>query len=319
YQYAKYARENDKPVPNWNELLKKRPPMLRFWYRSSPRPMVATGYRDSSLTPGIVTEDDPPFTTSGMIFVFLDLDGRLISFETIPAQREDKPGAATPVDWSLLFAAAGLDLKALTPAEPIWNSLASSDTRAAWTGTWPGSTRPLRVEAAALHGKPVWFSLFGPWTPAWRENPDQSTKGQRAGAIILVAVACTVMLGAILFAYRNYRARRSDPPGALRLGLFVFAVQLALWVFRAHFTMSISAFGLLVMAISTSLFWGVMVALVYLALEPYVRRRWPHSIISWSRLLLGRWRDPLVGRDVLFGFVLGIFWVIVIQLFIGYL
>jgi len=127
------------------------------------------------------------------------------------------------------------------------------------------------------------------------------------------------MLGVILFAYRNYRARRSDPPGALRLGLFVFAVQLALWVFRAHFTMSISAFGLLVMAISTSLFWGVMVALVYLALEPYVRRRWPHSIISWSRLLLGRWRDPLVGRDVLFGFVLGIFWVIVIQLFIAYL
>src|SRR5438552_2857901 len=318
-QYEQYAKQNDKPVPNWDDLLKKSPPILRFWYRSSPQLMVATDYRESSLTPGIVTENDPPFTAPGMVSIILDLDGRLISFESIPPQREDRPEGIKPVDWSPLFAAAGLDPKALISSQPIWNSLASSDTRAAWTGTWPGSTRPLRLEAAALHGKPVSFSLFGPWTPAWRQNPDQSTKAQQAGAIILVIVACTVMLGAIFFAYRNYQVRRTDPRGALRLVLFVFAVQMALWIFRAHFTMSISTFGGIVIAISTSLFWGVMVALVYLALEPYVRRRWPHSIISWSRLLLGRWRDPLVGRDVLFGFVLGTFWVIVIQLFIAYL
>jgi len=318
-QYEQYAKQNDKPVPNWDDLLKKSPPILRFWYRSSPQLMVATDYRESSLTPGIVTENDPPFTAPGMVSIILDLDGRLISFESIPPQREDRPEGIKPVDWSPLFAAAGLDPKALISSQPIWNSLASSDTRAAWTGTWPGSTRPLRLEAAALHGKPVSFSLFGPWTPAWRQNPDQSTKAQQAGAIILVIVACTVMLGAIFFAYRNYQVRTTDPRGALRLVLFVFAVQMALWIFRAHFTMSISTFGGIVIAISTSLFWGVMVALVYLALEPYVRRRWPHSIISWSRLLLGRWRDPLVGRDVLFGFVLGTFWVIVIQLFIAYL
>src|SRR5262249_47175805 len=39
----------------------------------------------------------------------------------------------------------------------------------------------------------------------------------------------------------------------------------------------------------------------YLALEPDLRQRWPHRIISWSRLLAGRWRDPLVGRDLLVG------------------
>src|SRR5437588_224560 len=38
-----------------------------------------------------------------------------------------------------------------------------------------------------------------------------------------------------------------------------------------------------------------------------------------SGVLLGRWRDPLVGRDILFGLVLGSFWVIVVQMFIGYL
>jgi len=46
---------------------------------------------------------------------------------------------------------------------------------------------------------------------------------------------------------------------------------------------------------------------LYLALEPYVRRYWPQAIISWTRVLAGRWRDPLVGRDVLYGAVLGIF------------
>jgi len=39
-----------------------------------------------------------------------------------------------------------------------------------------------------------------------------------------------------------------------------------------------------------------------------VRRHWPQTIVSWSRLSGGRWRDPLVGRDALFGVCLGVFW-----------
>src|SRR5262249_32491412 len=35
--------------------------------------------------------------------------------------------------------------------------------------------------------------------------------------------------------------------------------------------------------------------------EPYVRRRWPQTLISWSAVLIGRLRDPVVGRDVLIG------------------
>jgi serine/threonine-protein kinase len=40
---------------------------------------------------------------------------------------------------------------------------------------------------------------------------------------------------------------------------------------------------------------------MYLALEPYVRRRWPWRVVAWNRLLEGRFRDPLVGRDLLLG------------------
>jgi serine/threonine-protein kinase len=40
---------------------------------------------------------------------------------------------------------------------------------------------------------------------------------------------------------------------------------------------------------------------MYIALEPFVRRRWPDVLIGWSRLLAGKFRDPLVGRDLLIG------------------
>ena len=46
--------------------------------------------------------------------------------------------------------------------------------------------------------------------------------------------------------------------------------------------------------------------LLYLALEPYVRRFWPATLVSWSRLMARQWRDPLVGRDILFGVALGV-------------
>ena len=98
-----------------------------------------------------------------MTHVELDHQGRLTYFETIPAQKLDAPLQAAPVDWTPLFTLAGLDVAQLKSDEPLWNWLAASDTRAAWTGTWPDSGRPLRVEAAALGGRPVAFMAAGPW------------------------------------------------------------------------------------------------------------------------------------------------------------
>src|SRR5207245_5320331 len=50
---------------------------------------------------------------------------------------------------------------------------------------------------------------------------------------------------------------------------------------------------------------GMIAFLLYLAVEPYFRRRWPKLLIGWTRLLSGRFRDPMVGRDVLIGTVVG--------------
>jgi hypothetical protein len=46
--------------------------------------------------------------------------------------------------------------------------------------------------------------------------------------------------------------------------------------------------------------------MMYLALEPFIRRKSPHVLVSWARLLSGEWRDTLVGRDVLTGLACGV-------------
>ena len=45
---------------------------------------------------------------------------------------------------------------------------------------------------------------------------------------------------------------------------------------------------------------------MYISLEPHLRRVWPRALISWTRLLSGQVRDPLVGRDVLIGMFVGV-------------
>jgi hypothetical protein len=54
--------------------------------------------------------------------------------------------------------------------------------------------------------------------------------------------------------------------------------------------------------------------LYYLAFEPFVRRLWPETLISWSRLLAGRFRDPRVGRDLLLGALYGVVATLLVQL-----
>jgi len=94
----------------------------------------------------------------------------------------------------------------------------------------------------------------------------------------------------------------------------LFAVQVGLWLLRGHFVAAMGIFGELVIAISTALFYALVIWTLYLALEPYVRRHWPQAIISWSRILAGQVRDPIVGRDVLFGTALGLSWALIYQI-----
>src|SRR5579862_7809658 len=204
--------------PNWNNVIQHRPSLLNFWRRESPDYLVTGQIKSNLLTPGIIDINDPPPTLSGMTEVSLDPRGRLIRFESIPPQRDDTaPASPQPYDWHQLFMLAGLDISQYQPAQPIWNSLATSDQRAAWTGVWPGTTTALRIEAAAWHGKPVFFRLIGDWTdPERMVSPDKSAS--KAPQVLLVVFFLALLAGAVWLARLNYVRRKSDPQGALRIG-----------------------------------------------------------------------------------------------------
>jgi serine/threonine-protein kinase len=272
-----------------------QPSAIRFWYRSSPRFLVATGNN------GQVSDVDPPMTISGMISVQLDTHGRLLRFAAVPKEVDPAAENPQPADWSQLFTAAGLDPAKFKPAIPSWTPLATSDMRKAWTGP-----EALRVEGASWKGKPIYFHVIGPWTrPGRQETPPISTT-QKAGMVFGLITMSILLVGACVLARRNVKMGRGDRRGAMRLAGVLFLITVAGWALSAHHAPQIDEFSLVARGLSTALMIAALVWLLYIALEPYVRRRWPQTMISWSRILEGRWRDPLVGSHVLIGIATGI-------------
>jgi hypothetical protein len=305
--------ERDHSQRDWSRLASERPSPLTFLYRRSPRPLIGGEFHHDLLTPGLVTSDDPPPIISGMAHVSLDHEGRLRAFEAIPEQHEEKDSAAAPVEWAPLFTLAGLDPATLTPVAPRWNWLSGPDTRMAWTGKWPGSDRELRVEAGARAGRPVAFLMSGAWTTPSREAP-ASNFAELFIALVLIGFAVAIIVSCALLARKNLRDGRGDRTAAFRLGCAVVVALWMLWLCQGHFTASIGVFGAFLITVCTTVSYGVLFWAIYLALEPFVRRHWPQTLVSWTTLLGGRVRDPIVGRDLLVGVAVGVAIPLIIRL-----
>jgi predicted Ser/Thr protein kinase len=292
--YQNYAERQAKPVACRNQLARGQPPLVLFWFRQSPQPLAPLNFAN-----GIVSRADPPPINSGMVGLDLDPEGRLIRFDAVPPQVEAQPDSPRPPDWTALFTAAGLDMTRFASAEPQWLPLAGFDARAAWTGSYAGvPDLQLRVEAASWHGKLVFFRVIGPSSRPERMQPAQL----QAGDLVFFSLAFALLGLAAFTAWRNFRSGRGDVQGASRLAAFAFGVESLEWLCTAHQVGLLSVEGMIMWAAFTAGFLWTL----YMALEPYVRRRWPQSMISWSRLLGGGFRDPLVGGHMLAGVAMGI-------------
>jgi hypothetical protein len=311
-EFMTYVRQNDKPAPRWTEVLAQRPSPLQFWYRQSSEALTAITFHTDLLTPGIVRPDDPPPITSGMIQVDLDHNGLLTFFEAIPVQRQETPIQPSTVDWRPLFVLSGLEMARFQPTEPLWNWLASPDTRAAWTGVWPGTNRTLRVEAAAFGGRPVAFMLAGPWRTPWR-MPEPASAVTTTYFLLLMATSGAVLVIGIVLARSNLRAGRGDRRGAARLAVWMTTLLLGLWMCSVHVVVDATLIVMFLLAVCTSVAYGALLWTVYLALEPFVRRHWPQVLVSWTNVLSGRLSDPVVGRDVLVGVGLGVWFYLIFR------
>jgi Protein kinase domain len=301
-----YLQDHQKTRGRWRVLETGRPASIVFWYRQSPRLLRPQGFF-SSFGTGEVSPDDPPIDVSGMIFVMLDMQGRLLHFQFVTPQNDPPPSQSERVDWSSLFAAGGLQQSAYRTAQPQWTPLAWGDSRAAWLGSVPGNPDiPERIEAAANHGRPIYFDVIYPWTKADRSVPFTQTAREKLSTVILLTLFVSLLIASLFVMRRNLRLQRTDTRGALRLGATVILAFLTIWLFRAHHVPSIDEFDSILIALAWALLGTTVITVLYLALEPYVRRRDPHTLISWSRLLAGQLRDPLVGRDLLIGAAYGV-------------
>lgn len=140
------------------------------------------------------------------------------------------------------------------------------------------------------------------------ENRQSVQRGLSFAAFhaIMVTLFAAMMVAAAILTRRNLRRGRGDRRGAFRIAMFVFVVSLAGWMLLTSRGAKLLSWPVFAMGLQIALFWAFLIWLYYIALEPFVRRVWPRTLISWNRLLAGRWRDPLVGRDLLIGALFGV-------------
>jgi hypothetical protein len=301
--YMAYLEKTVPEATRWSSLATADGPTIQFWYRSSPRLMVPTS--DS----GMPSLQDPPVIITGMISIFLDPRGRLNEFLAVPPQTDtakDLPPAQT--DWSRAFAAAGLAMNQFTPDTPQWLPRLYADQRAAWTGPLPDPPQTtVRVEMAAYRGRVTYFSIIGPWTQPTRMVEEPRTTQARVLAAVTSSMGVSLLVMIAVLARHNLNVGRGDRRGAARFAAFVLGVWFFVWLIGGRHVLDVSVDSSDFFShVSSALFNTGLLWLVYIALEPYVRRHSPEILMSWTRLLAGERRDPRVGRDVLIGVAVGI-------------
>jgi hypothetical protein len=291
--------KSDPSPTKWDDIGKMRPGVMYFRYRDSSGLLVASNRE------GRITDHDPPMTQLGTRRVDLDAHGRLILFLAVPPQQvSPTPAAPRSVDWSKFFAFAGGDIDGLRPVPSSWTAPVESDEKRAWEGFYRGAPeRKVRIEAASLRGKPVWFRIIGSWA-----RPTQTDVRPPGGPGLAFDIITGILLVlAIFLARRNLRRGRGDWRTARRLAVVVFLIMAAGNLLRAdHVSDAGQERFIIERAVAWALFFAAQVCVLYLALEPYVRRRWPRTLIGWTRLFAGRVRDPMIGRDLAVGTCAGI-------------
>ena len=314
----------DTSARRWDKLRRDRPAPIDFWYRLSPRPMGTQG------PTGVVTMEDPPQIDPGMIAVRMTPRGRLRELAVIDpdaywprSAREGEPlvqgppavgPPLSPVDWAPLFVATGLDQTKFEAVEPERIPPVFADARAAWKGVYPESPdEPVTVEAAALRGRVVAFRLVETRYPqAQIKAPTERSGTQLWGQVLAWGVFVLTLVGAGVLARQNIAARRGDRHGAIGVAVFVLLMSLAGSVLTADTLRSVDApLGNVGWMLGAALLTATYYGLLYIAVEPYVRRVWPETLISWTRLTTGRLTEPLVGQSLLAGSVVGMVGVVV--------
>jgi uncharacterized membrane protein len=235
--------------------------------------------------------------------VVLDGAGRLREFRANPYDAHALTPAVQP---DTVFRAAGLDMAAFTEVSPSFVPATASDQLRSWKGQHPKIPQAgLTVDLAFWKGYVTEATVHFDWGKAAIVPPPADSLASRMRGILILGIAVSGLLGAVFLARRNWKLGRIDAKGALRLGIARCVLGLVAWIGTVHAVPDESMIFFFFANCAAWLMWGASLALVYLALEPSIRARWPHSIVTWNRLLAGRWLDAQVGAHILIGAAVG--------------
>ncbi len=282
-------------------------PPLQLGYRESPLPLIAP-------PDGEVSDERPAPVVSGMIEAWVNSKGELRRFRAVPPQ-VDASGAAQPIDPQIVSRATGFDLSKWQETAPRYTPLYAFDWLKAWKGRHPTLPLDVTVQASAWRGRITELQVIWPWTVAGRvPESRQRSSGNLARTLIEELTSGLAILFSVFLAVRNLRAGRGDRRGAIRLASAFFVLQALAWAFWAHWVADLGMLDVFATNAASWLSATLLIWFLYIGLEPAVRGRWPKSIVTWSRVLAGRWQDPLVGADVLWGALFGL---AIVAFFIG--
>ncbi len=293
-----YWTSHDKQGKSWNELMAAEP-FYRYLYRESPEPLLAPPVGNVRFT-------NPAPVKAGMLEMQLGFGGQLREFQAVPAEKTSgAPG--TSFDEAALFKAVGFDPAGFREAAPEWTPMVAYDVRKAWKGPVPGLTEVgVRIEAASLAGRISAVKVVFPWTKAEREPAKAPAGAALFGPMVAFAMTMTAVLFGLIFAIRNLRKNRADRKGAFRIAMVTGWLALVGWLGSVHHVASIDEWNLFGNAVADAAFTGLVLWILYLALEPAVRARWPQALVTWNRLLAGRFGDAQLGAHILTGAAIGL-------------
>lgn len=293
--------ENKHDLPPRKELIRSGQPFdLYFLYRQSPNYLEPI---DSIA----VNESEPPLTSPNMVNLKLDARGRMFEFIAVPPQTS-LPSENNELNWKEVFNEAGLDFDKFKETESNLTPPVFADKRHAWMGGLADFPNiPIRVETAEFNGKLVYFRIVAPWDSSEKQYFWSENSFKKFGIILLILSFTAAFIGSFILAYRNIKVGRGDLRGGLKLTSFLFLLALAGQIIQADHVPTVwGELSIIYEAISYAGITAIIVGLMYIALEPFVRRSWSEMLISWSRLMAGDFRDPMVGRDILVGGLMGL-------------
>ncbi len=279
--------------PEWDKWLAAEGVGL-VRYREARTPLLAEPL-------GSITGMNPPPVEPGMVQVDLDSGGRLRHFRGVPYALGEQPAGSAP-DAAEIFRAAGLELSRFTPAALARTPLGAADQVQAWKGPHPGIPEmEVLVQVASWKGQITEFQMIWPWMKEAGANGTNWI--QRTLELTALGVA---LFFTLLLSRRNWKVGRVDRRGAFRLAIVSAALIVASWAGSVHPVLTSGMIGIVFEIAAQAMFFGAILWLIYLAIEPSVRARWPQSLVTWSRLLAGRWKDARVWAHVLIGGAAGL-------------